>query len=111
MPSYAFSLQTTNPPHETTIMKVIWNGKTLAESNAPEILEGRYYFPRDSVLMAYLKSNGKFTEENKGEIEHFDIVAGDETLSDGAWSIASSSTRASNLRGYIAFSDDVTLVN
>ena len=91
-------------------MRVTFNKKVLAETNAAEILEGHYYFPRDSVIMAYLKPNGKTVREgNKGEIEFFDIVVDHDTISNGAWSIISAESRASNLRGYIAFSDEVTL--
>jgi uncharacterized protein (DUF427 family) len=34
-------------------MKAVWNGATLAESDATVVVEGNHYFPPDSVHAEY----------------------------------------------------------
>jgi uncharacterized protein (DUF427 family) len=93
-------------------MKAIWKGRILAESNAPEVLQGNYYFPEEDVISAYLRANGQTEEDHfRGTIEYYDIVCDNEVLENGAWTIVSSTSRSSNLRGFVAFSEPVSLEN
>ncbi|UVT20022.1 MAG: DUF427 domain-containing protein [Nitrospira sp.] len=39
--------------------KAIWNGATLAESSEGQVVEGNYYFPRQSINREYLQSSVK----------------------------------------------------
>ncbi len=39
------------------MVKVTWKGKTLAESDNTEVVEGNHYFPPDSVDMTILSES------------------------------------------------------
>ena len=92
------------------MVKAIWNGATLAESDACVVLEGNHYFPPDSVHHQYLKETATHTTcVWKGEASYYDIVVGDAVNVDAAWYYTSPLERAKNIAGYIAFWKGVSI--
>jgi uncharacterized protein (DUF427 family) len=43
------------------LVKAIWNGATLAESNQCIVVEGTYYFPSEAVNRRYLRESATHT--------------------------------------------------
>ena len=87
-------------------------GVTIVESDAAVVVKevGRdiydpvVYFPRDDVDMAALVRIDKSTHcPLKGDTEYFDIVVGDETVSEAAWSYVDMVEGAEALQHLIAF--------
>ena len=37
------------------MVKAVWNGKAVAESEETVVVEGNHYFPRDAVNAGYLE--------------------------------------------------------
>lgn len=84
--------------------KAVWNGIVLAESDDTEIVEGNVYFPADSIHMEFLvKSKTPYTCPWKGECQYFNVVVGDDTNADAAFSYPEPKSAAVNIKGYVAF--------
>ena len=43
------------------MVKAVWNGKTIAESDRTEVVENNHYFPLDDVRQDYLVASAHKT--------------------------------------------------
>ena len=85
-------------------------GKPVAESDATQVVEGNYYFPRDSVNMDYLKpSETAYTCPWKGVCTYYNIDVHGDVVEDGAWSYENPKDAAANIAKYIAFAPQVSV--
>ncbi len=85
-------------------MKAIWNGTTLAESNATVVVEGNHYFPRDSVKKEFFReSDTRTTCPWKGLASYYDVVVDGKVNKDAAWYYPEPSEAAQNIKGCVAF--------
>ena len=85
-------------------MKAIWNKAVLAESDDTVVVEGNQYFPADSIKTEYFQPSEKHTVCGwKGTASYYDVVVGDERLSDAAWYYPTPKTAAANITDHIAF--------
>ncbi len=67
-------------------MKVVWNGKTVAESNKTIMIEGRTYFPPESVNIEYLTTSKKrYLCYWKGLAKYYNLVDGRRKDKNVAW--------------------------
>ncbi|MGH1364014.1 MAG: DUF427 domain-containing protein [Calditrichia bacterium] len=84
--------------------KATWNGVVLAQSEDGVVVEGNYYFPKESLNMDYFKSN-----ENtsvcpwKGTASYYDIVVGEATNAGAAWYYPAPKEAASEIKDHVAF--------
>ena len=86
------------------MVKVVWNGKVIAESDEFEMVEGNYYFPPEKINKEFFKeSNTHSTCPWKGEASYFNVIVDDETNKDAAWYYPEPKPAASKIKGYIAF--------
>jgi len=86
------------------MVKAIWNGAVLAESDQCEVVEKNYYFPPESVKRKYLKESDKHTVcAWKGQASYYNIEVDGETNQDAAWYYPEPSDRASHIKDYVAF--------
>lgn len=84
--------------------KAIWNGVTLAESDATIIVEGNHYFPPDSVKReAFQASDTHTTCPWKGEASYYTVVAGGDTNANAAWFYPDPKPAALEIKDYVAF--------
>ena len=66
--------------------RATWNGVTLAESDACEIVDGNHYFPPDSVRREHLLySSTRTVCPWKGTASYYTIKVGDQVNEDAAW--------------------------
>jgi len=85
-------------------MKAIWNGTTLAESNATVVVEGNHYFPRDSVKKEFFRESDTHTTcPWKGLASYYDVVVDGKVNKDAAWYYPEPSEAAQNIKGCVAF--------
>ncbi|MCS6813720.1 MAG: DUF427 domain-containing protein [Cyanobacteria bacterium] len=90
--------------------RAIWNGAVLAESDRCEVVEGNYYFPPDSVNMAYFQDSSTHTTCSwKGVASYYTIVVDGKTNPDAAWYYPAPKDAAKNIAGYVAFWKGVTV--
>ena len=86
------------------MVKAIWKGKVIAESDKCEMVEGNYYFPPDSVKKEFLKESEKrSTCPWKGEAYYYDVEVSGEVNEDAAWYYPKPKDAAQNIKDYVAF--------
>ncbi|NOX42699.1 MAG: DUF427 domain-containing protein [Gammaproteobacteria bacterium] len=94
------------------MMKAIWKGTTIAESNNTVIVEGNHYFPPDTVKMEYMMpSETKTGCPWKGIANYYTINVGGELNNDAAWYYAEPKEAAKNIKGYVAFWRGVKVID
>ncbi len=86
------------------MVKAVWNGKTIAESDRTEVVENNHYFPRDDVRQDYLVASAHTTIcPWKGTAEYFSLSVDGAKNQDAAWYYADPKPAAKNIAGRIAF--------
>ncbi|MCO4771803.1 MAG: DUF427 domain-containing protein [Deltaproteobacteria bacterium] len=93
------------------MMKAIWNGATLAESDDTVIVEGNHYFPPESLKSEYFTASDKHTTcAWKGVASYYTVSVDGETNEDAAWYYPSPKSAAEHVRGRVAFWRGVQVV-
>lgn len=93
-------------------MKAIRNGLILAESDHTILLGTERYFPVETVRHEHLVKNGRTRFCHwKGYGELYDVVAGNETVRDGAWCYPHPFWEAAEAKGMFAFDDAVVVIS
>lgn len=86
------------------MVKAIWNGETIAESDDTVVVEGNHYFPRDSVRPGVLTPSSTTSVcPWKGTAEYCSVQAGGDENRDAAWFYAEPKSAAAEIAGRIAF--------
>ena len=86
------------------MVKAIWNGETIAESDDTVVVEGNHYFPRDSVRPGVLTPSSTTSVcPWKGTAEYCSVQAGGDENRDAAWIYAEPKPAAAEIAGRIAF--------
>jgi uncharacterized protein (DUF427 family) len=93
------------------LVKAVWRGAVIAESEATVMVEGNHYFPPGSVHMEYLTP----TETTsvcpwKGLCRYYTITVGDERNVDAAWVYEDPKKAAAEIAGHFAFWKGVEIV-
>lgn len=91
--------------------RATWQDHTIADSSATVTVEGNHYFPRESLEATLVASPTEYTCPWKGAAAYFDVVVGDETLKDGAWSYPTPKPAAAEIAGMIAFDRKISVSN
>ena len=86
------------------MVKAVWNGRTIADSDETVMVEGNHYFPRSSVD-ATLLSDSKTTSHCpwKGEARYHSVTVDGAVNRDAAWYYADPKPAASEIRDRVAF--------
>jgi len=86
------------------MLRAVWNGVTIAESDRCAAVEGNQYFPPDSVKREFLRDSDTHTVcPWKGTASYYDVVVGGQINKDAAWYYPETKSAAGNIKGYIAF--------
>ena len=97
-------------PSKEKLMKAIWNGTVLAESEDTVVVEGNHYFPKDSIKTEYFQPAETHTVCSwKGTASYYDVVVNGDTNKDAAWYYPEAKPDAKNIEGYVAFWKGVTV--
>ncbi len=90
----------------STMVKAIWNGTVIAESDDTIVVEGNHYFPANAVNTEFLKPSDTTTHCHwKGEASYHSLDVGGNENKDAAWYYATPMAEADKLglKGRIAF--------
>ncbi|UCF88248.1 MAG: DUF427 domain-containing protein [bacterium] len=91
--------------------KAVFNNTTIAEYDDIILLEGKHYFPPDSVKMEYLvPSETRSACGWKGVAVYYDVVVGGKVSRDSAWAHPDPSTAATAIKDHIAFGGKVKII-
>ena len=86
------------------MVKAIWNGETIAESDDTVVVEGNHYFPLDSVRPGVLTPSSTTSVcPWKGTAEYYSVHAGGDENRDAAWYYAEPKPAAAEIAGRVAF--------
>ncbi len=93
------------------IMKAIWNGILLAESEETVVIEGNHYFPPDSVNWSFFeKSETHSVCPWKGTASYHTIIVNGDKNKDAALYYPEPKYAAKKLKNHIAFWKGVDVV-
>ena len=86
------------------MVKAIWNGAVLAESDQTVIVEGNHYFPPSSIKDQYIKASDNHTVCSwKGVASYYDVNVDGAINKNAAWYYPSPQAAADKIAGYVAF--------
>jgi uncharacterized protein (DUF427 family) len=92
------------------MVRALWNGRVIAQSERCEIVEGNRYFPPDAVRREFLRESASHSYCGwKGTASYYDVVVGGRVNRDAAWYYADPMRAAAKIKGYIAFWRGVTV--
>lgn len=86
------------------MVKAIWNGETIAESDRTVVVEGNHYFPLDAVKPGVLVPSLRTSVcPWKGTAEYYSVKVGESENTDAAWYYADPKPAAAEIAGRVAF--------
>ncbi len=86
------------------MVRAIWNGAVIAQSDHTEVVDGNHYFPPDSVNRELVQPSDTTSVCGwKGTANYDHVVAEGQTNKDAAWYYPSPKEAASNIKGHVAF--------
>ncbi len=86
------------------MVKAVWNGVTIAESDDTVVVERNHYFPLAAVDPAALKPSGTTSVcPWKGTASYYTVVAGGRENPDAAWYYPTPKDAAAEIKGRVAF--------
>ncbi|GAC1370962.1 MAG: DUF427 domain-containing protein [Pseudarthrobacter sp.] len=92
------------------MVKAVWNGKVIAESEDTVVVEGNHYFPRDAVDPVYLKDSDMHSVcPWKGHAAYYSLDVDGRVNEDAAWYYSEPKRRAQPIKDRIAFWRGVTI--
>jgi uncharacterized protein (DUF427 family) len=90
-------------------VKASWNGVVLAESDETEVVDGKHYFPPDSIDYRYFKASDTHSSDpERGTANYYTIEAGGKRLTDAAW-FYPAPLDIDEITGYITFAPEVEI--
>ncbi|MGD9696146.1 MAG: DUF427 domain-containing protein [Thermoleophilia bacterium] len=94
------------------MVRAIWNGAVLAESDETKVVEGNHYFPEASVAEASLAPSAKTSVcPWKGTASYYDVRVGDDVNAGAAWSYPQPKPAAQEITGHVAFWKGVQVID
>jgi len=86
------------------MVRAVWNGKVIAESDCCEFIEGNYYFPPESIDMKFLRKSKTCTFcPSKGTAKYYNLIVSGETKKDAAWYYTNPKPEISIIKNHITF--------
>jgi len=86
------------------MVKAIWNGAVIAESDDTIVIEGNHYFPDFSIRPDFFKPSATTSTCGwKGTASYHSIVVDGKENRDAAWYYPDPKPAAAEIRGRIAF--------
>lgn len=81
-----------------------WNGKTIAETDKFELVEGNIYFSRDAIKPEFFKESSHITVcPWKGVASYFDVVVDGKVNQNAAWYYSEPKQAAAQIKDHVAF--------
>ena len=93
------------------MVKAIWQGKTVAESNETVLVEGNHYFPPEAVNAEYLTPSDHTSYcPWKGTANYKHVLVNGHEATNGAWYYPEVKPKATSLKDHMAFWKGVEVV-
>lgn len=86
------------------MVRAVWNGVVLAESDDTVVVEGNHYFPPESLNEDFFSESAKSTVCSwKGTASYYDVEIDGEVNSAAAWYYPAPKDAARQIQGRVAF--------
>lgn len=86
------------------MVKAVWNGETIAESDTTVVVENNHYFPLEAVRPGVLRASATTSVcPWKGTAGYYSVQVGGRENRDAAWFYAEPKDAAAEIRGRVAF--------
>ena len=91
-------------PGAGPMVRAVWNGQVIAESDQTVVVEGNHYFPLDSVRHEFLHDSATTSDCFwKGMANYYTLEVNGETNRDAVWYYAEPKKAAESIQGRVAF--------
>ena len=85
-------------------MRAIFNGTVLADSDDIVMVDGNPYFPRAAMVEDFFRDSVHSTVCGwKGSARYWDVVVGDQVISNAVWAYDNPKPDAESIREHFAF--------
>ncbi|MBR74955.1 MAG: hypothetical protein CL863_01095 [Cyanobium sp. RS427] len=85
-------------------MRAIFNGRVLADSDDIVMVDGNPYFPRAAMVEDFFRDSVHSTVCGwKGTARYWDVVVGDQVISNAVWAYDNPKPDAESIRERFAF--------
>lgn len=92
------------------MVRAVWNGQVLAESDQTVIVEGNHYFPPESVKREFFRESSRQTVCGwKGLASYYDVQVDGKVNRNAAWYYPEPKDAAQKISGYVAFWNGVQI--
>ena len=92
------------------MVKAVWNGVVIAESDDTVVVDGDHYFPESSLKREYVTfSNHRSGSTWKGQAYYYSLFVNGEMNPDAVWYYPEPSEAAAAVKGRVAFWKGVTV--
>ncbi len=86
------------------LMRAVWKGQVIAESDQTVVVEGNHYFPPESVYQEFIvKSSTTTSCFWKGKANYYSLNVDGEINPDAAWFYVKPKKAAKEIQGKVAF--------
>lgn len=86
------------------MVRAVWNGAVLAESDETEQVEGNHYFPPQAINKSYFTNSDKSTHCHwKGDARYFNVMVDGKLNENAAWYYPEPKREAEKIKDYVAF--------
>ena len=92
------------------MVKAVWNGAVIAESDDTVVVEGNHYFPLASLKREHTAfSNHRTSCPWKGQAHYYSLLVSGEMNPDAVWYYPEPSEAAAQIKDRVAFWKGVTV--
>jgi len=91
------------------MVKAVWKGVVIAESDDTVVAEGNHYFPEASLKREYVSFSNHRTSSANGQAHYYSLFVNGEMNPDAVWYYPEPSDAAAQLKGRVAFWKGVTV--
>jgi uncharacterized protein (DUF427 family) len=86
------------------MVKAVWNGKLIAETDRTEIVEGNHYFPSEALRWEFFQPSDAHTIcPWKGKAHYYTVLVDGKENTDAAWYYPDPKPAAQKIAGNVAF--------
>ena len=85
------------------MVKAVWNGVVIADSDDTVVVDGNHYFPEASVKREYIAFSNHRTSGPNGQARYHSLLVNGELNPDAAWTYPEPSEAVAQIKGRLAF--------
>jgi len=85
------------------MVKAVWNGAVIAESDDTVVVDGEHYFPEASLKREYVSFSNHRSSSPKGQAHYYSLFVDGELNPDAVWYYPEPDAAVAAIKGRVAF--------